>query len=202
MIAEDAATLDGVSLVGGKLIASYLVDAKTEVRVHDLDGKLIAQGRASRASAPRAGFGGDAKDTETFFAFTSFNRPTTIYRYDVGERRGARVAGAQARVQSRRLCGRAALLRVEGRHQGADVHRPQEGHHRPGADPALRLWRVQRLADARLSRRRGWRGSRRAAPSSSPTFAAAANMARRGTTAGGSPTSRMCSTTSSPRANI
>ena len=30
-----------------------------------------------------AGFGGDAKDPETFFAFTSFNRPTTIYRYDV-----------------------------------------------------------------------------------------------------------------------
>ena len=37
---------------------------------------------------------------------------------------------------------------------------------------------------------------------SSPTFAAGANMARRGTMAGGSPTSRMCSTTSSPRASI
>ena len=37
---EDAATLDGARLVGGKLIASYLVDAKTEVRVYDLDGTL------------------------------------------------------------------------------------------------------------------------------------------------------------------
>ncbi len=40
VVAEQEATLDGVSLVGGKLIASYLVDAKTEVRVHNLDGKL------------------------------------------------------------------------------------------------------------------------------------------------------------------
>jgi len=82
IIAEDQATLEKASMVGGKLIASYLVDAKTEVRVHSLDGKLL-----SRISLPgigtAAGFGGDAKDKETFFSFTSFNRPTTIYRYDI-----------------------------------------------------------------------------------------------------------------------
>ena len=82
LIAEDEATLDGVSLIGGKLVASYLVDAKTEVRVHDLDGRL-----ARKVELPgigtAGGFGGTAKDRETFFAFTSFNRPTTIYRYDV-----------------------------------------------------------------------------------------------------------------------
>jgi prolyl oligopeptidase len=82
LIAEDAATLGGVSLVGGKLITSYLVDAKTEVRVHDLDGTL-----ARKVTLPgigtASGFGGTSKDRETFFAFTSFNRPTTIYRYDV-----------------------------------------------------------------------------------------------------------------------
>ncbi|WP_294173775.1 prolyl oligopeptidase family serine peptidase [uncultured Sphingomonas sp.] len=82
VIAEQEATLDGASLVGGKLIASYLVDAKTEVRVHDLDGKL-----ARKIDLPgigtAGGFSGDFDDPETFFAFTSFNRPTTIYRYDV-----------------------------------------------------------------------------------------------------------------------
>ena len=30
-----------------------------------------------------SGFGGDLRRSETFFSFTSFNRPTTIYRYDV-----------------------------------------------------------------------------------------------------------------------
>ena len=82
VIAEDAATLDGVSLVGGRLVASYLVDAKTEVRVHDLDGKLVRT-VALPGIGTASGFGGKAKDAETFFAFTSFNRPTTIYRYDV-----------------------------------------------------------------------------------------------------------------------
>ena len=82
VIAEDAATLDGASLVGGKLIASYLKDASTEVRVHSLAGKrervieLPGIGTAG-------GFGGDFDEKETFFSFTSFNRPTTIYRYDV-----------------------------------------------------------------------------------------------------------------------
>ena len=82
LIAEQAATLDSVSLIGGKLIANYLVDAKTEVRVHDLDGKLMRK-VALPGIGTASGFGGTAKDRETFFAFTSFNRPTTIYRYDV-----------------------------------------------------------------------------------------------------------------------
>jgi prolyl oligopeptidase len=130
-----------------------------------LDGKLCARSRFPGIGTA-AGFGGTAfKDKETFFSFTSFNRPTTIYRYDVASGEAREWAGAQARLQPRRLSGRAALLRVEGRHQGADVHRPQEGQHRPRADPALRLWRVQRVDAAGLSRR-GWRGSRRAAPTS------------------------------------
>jgi prolyl oligopeptidase len=82
IIAEDAATLDGVSLVGGSLIASYLVDAKTEVRVHDLAGKLKRKIELPGIGTA-SGFGGEYGDQETFFSFTSFNRPTTIYRYDV-----------------------------------------------------------------------------------------------------------------------
>nr|WP_246104846.1 prolyl oligopeptidase family serine peptidase [Sphingomonas xanthus] len=82
IIAEDEATLDGVSMVGGRLTASYLVDAKTEVRVHDLQGKLIRK-VALPGIGTAAGFAGDQDDNETFFAFTSFNQPTTIYRYDV-----------------------------------------------------------------------------------------------------------------------
>jgi prolyl oligopeptidase len=30
-----------------------------------------------------SGFSGDQDDTETFFVFTSYNRPTSVYRYDV-----------------------------------------------------------------------------------------------------------------------
>ena len=82
IVPEDAATLDGVTMVGGKLVTEYLVDAKAEVRVHDLDGKLIRKVELPGLGTV-SGFGGEMKDKETFFSFASFNRPTTIYRYDV-----------------------------------------------------------------------------------------------------------------------
>jgi prolyl oligopeptidase len=82
IVPQDAATLQGAKITGGRLMASYLVDAKTEVRRYTLSGArdgavpLPGIGTAS-------GFGGDQDDPETFFAFTSFATPTTIYRYDV-----------------------------------------------------------------------------------------------------------------------
>ena len=82
IVPEQQSTLSGVSLVDGRLIASYLTDAKTEVRRYGLDG--AADGTVSLPGIGTAsGFGGDADDPETFFAFTSFNYPTTIFRYDV-----------------------------------------------------------------------------------------------------------------------
>ncbi|WP_324749684.1 prolyl oligopeptidase family serine peptidase [Sphingomonas sp. LY54] len=81
IIAEDAATLDGVSIVGNTLIASYMVDAKTEVRRYTLDGK--PKGTIALPGIGSAGgFNGKAGDPETFFSFTSFATPTAIYRYD------------------------------------------------------------------------------------------------------------------------
>jgi len=82
IVREDKATLEGAGIVGGVLLASYLADVKTEVRRYDLAGKplgLVPLPGIGTAS----GFGGDASDPETFFAFTSFATPTTIYRYDV-----------------------------------------------------------------------------------------------------------------------
>ncbi len=95
VIAEDAATLEGANIVGGKLIASYLADAKSEVRVHGLDGS-----RERTVDLPgigsAAGFSGDYDDPETFFYFTSFNRATTIYRYDAAS--GQVTAWAEPKV--------------------------------------------------------------------------------------------------------
>ena len=82
VIAEDSAKLEGASLVGGKLIACYLADAKTEVRVHALDGSLTRKVELPGIGTA-GGFSGEYDDPETFFYFTSFNRPMTIYRYDV-----------------------------------------------------------------------------------------------------------------------
>ncbi|WP_448503064.1 prolyl oligopeptidase family serine peptidase [Sphingomonas sp.] len=82
LIAEDEAVLQAANIVGGTIVASYLVDAKTEVRRHALDGKPLGTVELPGIGTA-AGFGGDQDDGETFFAFTSFATPTTIYRYDV-----------------------------------------------------------------------------------------------------------------------
>ncbi|MGP1352527.1 MAG: prolyl oligopeptidase family serine peptidase [Parasphingopyxis sp.] len=81
IVAEDEATLEGASLVGDRLIANYLVDARNEARVFDRDGN-----RVSTVELPGIGstdgFDGELGNPETFFAFTSFATPTAIYRYD------------------------------------------------------------------------------------------------------------------------
>ncbi|AMV38078.1 Prolyl endopeptidase precursor [Planctomyces sp. SH-PL62] len=82
LIPEAEETLESVDVVGDRFIASYLKDAHTVVRVFDLSGKhlrdvdLPGLGTAS-------GFSGKRKDGETFYAFTSYTTPATIYRYDV-----------------------------------------------------------------------------------------------------------------------
>lgn len=81
LIPQEAAVLEGAGIVGSQLVASYLVDVKTEVRRYDLDGKLL--GKVALPGIGTASFKGDAGDDEAFYAFTSFNRPTTIYRYDM-----------------------------------------------------------------------------------------------------------------------
>lgn len=81
IVPEDKATLGGASVIGGVLIASYLVDARTEVRRYRPDGTLIGK-VALPGIGTAAGFGGKADDPETFFAFTSFATPTTVFRYD------------------------------------------------------------------------------------------------------------------------
>ncbi|MBR0552189.1 prolyl oligopeptidase family serine peptidase [Stakelama marina] len=82
LVPQSDATLQGASMVGGKLFASYLVDAKTEVRRYALDG--AADGTVPLPGIGTAsGFGGDQDQKDTFFAFTSFATPTTIYHYDV-----------------------------------------------------------------------------------------------------------------------
>jgi len=82
IIAEGPDVLDGVSLVGGKIVTDYMQDAQTVVKIFDLDGKqtgtvdLPGIGTAS-------GFNGKFDDPETFFVYTSYNTPTMVNRLDI-----------------------------------------------------------------------------------------------------------------------
>ncbi|MEZ4454718.1 MAG: prolyl oligopeptidase family serine peptidase [Nannocystaceae bacterium] len=82
VIPEAPETLRSVSAVGGKLFANYLKDARSEVKVFDPKGKLEREVELPGLGSVY-GFGGKKKDQETFFMFTSYTTPGTVYRYDV-----------------------------------------------------------------------------------------------------------------------
>src|SRR5581483_4267284 len=82
IIPQSANRIDGVSLVNDQLIVNYLQDARSAVKIFDRDGKFIRDIDLPGLGTA-AGFGGKRGDTETFYSFTSFNTPGTIYRYDL-----------------------------------------------------------------------------------------------------------------------
>ena len=82
IIPQSADTLQGVSVVNQQFIAGYLKDARSVVKIFALDGALVRD-VALPGLGTVGGFGGKRTDTETFFSFTSFTTPGTIYRYDL-----------------------------------------------------------------------------------------------------------------------
>ncbi|HKY30298.1 MAG TPA: prolyl oligopeptidase family serine peptidase [Pyrinomonadaceae bacterium] len=82
LVPEAKETLQGVTIVNHMLVANYLKDAHTQVKIFDMQGKFVRE-VAFPDLGTAAGFGGKAKDKETFYAFTGFTSPATIYRYDM-----------------------------------------------------------------------------------------------------------------------
>ncbi|MCA1594699.1 MAG: prolyl oligopeptidase family serine peptidase, partial [Acidobacteria bacterium] len=82
LVPEAAETIDGVSVVGDRLIVSYLKDAHTQVKLFDTKGKFVRE-VAFPGFGTASGFTGKRKDRETFYSFTGFTTPTTVYRYDL-----------------------------------------------------------------------------------------------------------------------
>jgi prolyl oligopeptidase len=81
IVPESKETLQGATFVNRKFVLNYLKDAYTQVKVYDTAGKFVNE-IALPGIGTADGFGGKANDKETFYAFTGFTTPTTIYRYD------------------------------------------------------------------------------------------------------------------------
>ncbi len=77
------AVIEDMSLAGGKLYVTVLQDVVSHLRVYSLEG-------APGAEVPLPGIGsttgmaGEWDGKDGYFQFSSFNRPPTIYRYDLG----------------------------------------------------------------------------------------------------------------------
>jgi prolyl oligopeptidase len=82
VIAEKAEALQGVGTGGGYLFASYLKDASTKVVKHAYSGTAMGEIQLPGIGSA-GGFGGERKDKEFFYTFSSFSTPPAIYRYDI-----------------------------------------------------------------------------------------------------------------------
>jgi len=82
LIPESKNKLDGVTLVHDTLIAHYLKDAQSHIELHAKDGHLLRTFDLP-AIGDASGFGGKRTDAETFFTFTNFTSPPTVYRLDL-----------------------------------------------------------------------------------------------------------------------
>jgi prolyl oligopeptidase len=81
IVAQEQDTLTGAHVVGDRLMVTALKDARTEVRRYRLDGSpdgIVALPGIGTA----AGFDEVPGTTTSYYVFTSFNAPTTLYRYD------------------------------------------------------------------------------------------------------------------------
>jgi prolyl oligopeptidase len=82
LIPQTADKLDTVGSVGGILVAEYLKDARSAVKLVDFTGKLVRELDLPGLGSV-GGFGGRRQDKETFYSFTSFTEPGAIFRYDL-----------------------------------------------------------------------------------------------------------------------
>jgi prolyl oligopeptidase len=82
VIAESEQVIRGASIVGDRFFVSYLKDATTRIEMFDLDGRRLGE-VALPGIGTAGGFGGRQSDRQTFYWFTSFTAPVTIFRYEV-----------------------------------------------------------------------------------------------------------------------
>ena len=82
VMAERHSLLETGRIVGDRLILSYLVGGQRVAVVTDLNGRP-AQALTITGNGAATGFDGHPGDSETFYQYSSYNQPPTIYRMDL-----------------------------------------------------------------------------------------------------------------------
>lgn len=82
IIPEGKNKIASVSFLNNHFIVEYLIDASSRVLVFNKSGEKIGEVPLPGIGSV-SGFSGKPGDRETFYTFSSFTVPPTIYRYDV-----------------------------------------------------------------------------------------------------------------------
>jgi prolyl oligopeptidase len=81
IVPEQKEALEGVAVIGGRVVAQYLVDVQSRLRLFGLDGS--DQGEiALPGTGTVAGLAGREDAPDIWYMFSSPLTPTTVYRYD------------------------------------------------------------------------------------------------------------------------
>ena len=88
IVPEAKESIESVNLVGGRIVAQYLVDVQSRLSLFGLDG--TAEGDVSLpGTGTIVGTGGREDSPELFYSFSSPLAPTTIFSYDLTSRKPA-----------------------------------------------------------------------------------------------------------------
>ena len=82
VVPEAAETLGGVDFLNDQFVLNYLKDAYTKIKIVDRNGKFVRDVSLPGIGSA-GGFNGKRFDSETFYSYSSYNAPPTIYRYDM-----------------------------------------------------------------------------------------------------------------------
>lgn len=84
ILSETEDVLESASIIGNRIVATYMKDATNHSYVYELNGNQLYEVEFP-ALGSVGGFSGDKDDNEAFYVFTSYTFPPTIYRFDVAE---------------------------------------------------------------------------------------------------------------------
>lgn len=85
IIPEKDDVLRSANLVGGKISATYMKNAYSQVEIYDFDGGF-EYALELPGIGTTGGLSGKKDDNEAFYSFSSFNTPGEIYRFDMETR--------------------------------------------------------------------------------------------------------------------
>lgn len=94
IISEADGVLQSLSVFGEKIIATYMIDAHSVVKLFDIQGNYLYDLDLPVIGSV-SGFAGDRTETETFYTVTSFITPATIYKYNIEKNKSELYQNAQ-----------------------------------------------------------------------------------------------------------
>ena len=81
VVPQGAHTISESEVVDGRLLLTYMKDARAQVMQYDMQGKFEREVDLPGIGSVK-GFQGGQSDKETFYSFANFTSPSTVYRYE------------------------------------------------------------------------------------------------------------------------